>query len=55
MHWTNLLNPIAYYIVALAAIGQHLIIQIASQHVDVTIVEADGVRGPSKLELVDKL
>lgn len=55
VHRTNLFNAIAHDVVTLAAVGQHLIVEIASQHVDVPIVEADGVGRPAKLEFVDQL
>lgn len=53
-HRSNLLCPVGHDVIAFASVGQHLLVQVTSQHVDVAVVEADRVRGTTEFEFRDK-
>ena len=43
VHGSQLLDSVANDVVSLAAVGKILVIQIATEHIDVSIIEADWV------------
>ena len=46
-HRPDLLHLVAHDIVPLAAVGEVLVVEVPSQHVDEPVVEADRVGGPT--------
>jgi hypothetical protein len=50
VHGSYFLNPVVDNIVPFAAVGEVLVVEVPAQYIDVSVVEADGVRGSSVLQ-----
>jgi hypothetical protein len=53
-HGSDLFDSIGYDIVPFTAIGKHLIVEVASQYVYVSVVETYRVRRSPEFQLVDQ-
>ena len=53
-HRPDLFYFVGHYIVPFTAIGEDLIVEVASQDIDVSVVEADGVGRTSKFNFIDE-